>query len=111
MPKMPGNHSPPLQEAIRRRATELYQRSGAIAGRDAKNQYQGEAEILRESTLQSQRRAVVVNIDGVADDNSTFAAPTEENSKPTLSRESVEWGPGHSNHSAADAPTHSMFLL
>jgi hypothetical protein len=60
-----GNHSPQLQEAIRRRATELYQRSGAVAGHDAENWCQAEAEILRESATHPVRRAVVVNIEGV----------------------------------------------
>jgi len=54
-----------MQEAIRRRATELYQRSGAIDGHDSENWYQAEAEILRESATHAIRRAVVINVEGV----------------------------------------------
>jgi hypothetical protein len=31
------NYSPQMQEAIRRRATELYRQGGAVAGQDAQN--------------------------------------------------------------------------
>jgi hypothetical protein len=65
MPQMSGNHSPEEQQAIRRRATELYQRSGAVPGHDAENWCQAEAEILRESAGSRVRRAIVVNIQGV----------------------------------------------
>jgi hypothetical protein len=65
MTRMSGNHSPQMQEAIRRRATELYQRKGAVAGHDTENWYQAEAEILRESSTHAIRRAVVVNVQGV----------------------------------------------
>jgi hypothetical protein len=60
-----GNYSPEVQEAIRRRATEIYQRSGGVEGRDTANWYQAEAEILRESAAHTARRAVVVNVQGV----------------------------------------------
>src|SRR5271167_1458049 len=65
MARMSGNDSPQLQEAIRHRATELFQRGGAVEGHDAENWYQAEAEILRESTGSPLRRAIVVNIRGV----------------------------------------------
>jgi hypothetical protein len=65
MVRTSGNYSPEMQEAIRRRATELYRRSGAIEGHDAENWYQAEAEILRESATNPARRAVVVNLQGV----------------------------------------------
>jgi hypothetical protein len=65
MARISGNHSPQMQEAIRRRATELYQRGGKVEGRDAENWFQAEAEILRESAIHSVRRAVVVNVQGV----------------------------------------------
>ncbi len=65
MPRMFGNHSLQVQEAIRRRATELYRRSGAVEGHDSENWYQAEAEILRESATHSIRRAVVVNVEGI----------------------------------------------
>ena len=105
-----GNASPQMQEAIRRRATELFQRGGAAEGHDAENWYQAEAEILRESAGNPPRRAVVVNVRGVvytgntnparrwlhsrrmkpgdpvpvrlAATNSTSAAPTAANCKP-----------------------------
>jgi hypothetical protein len=64
MDRPPANHSPQLQEAIRRRATELYLRKGAVEGRDTENWYQAEAEILRE-IAHPVRRAVVVNVEGV----------------------------------------------
>jgi len=60
-----GNYSPEVQEAIRRRATELYQQGGAVEGHDTENWYQAEAEILRESATSRVRRAVVVNLQGV----------------------------------------------
>jgi hypothetical protein len=65
MARMSGNYSPEVQEAIRRRATELYQRSGGVEGQDFENWYQAEAEILRESAIHPVRRAVVVNVQGV----------------------------------------------
>ncbi len=65
MAQMFGNNSPQLQEAIRRRATEVFQKGGGVAGHDAENWYQAEAEILRESAGTPVRRAIVVNIQGV----------------------------------------------
>ncbi len=59
------NYSPEMQEAIRHRATELYQQGGAVEGHDFENWYQAEAEILRESAPYLVRRAVVVNVEGV----------------------------------------------
>lgn len=59
------NYSPKQREAIRRRATELYQRGGKAEGHDLENWCQAEAEILRESATNPVRRAVVVNLDGV----------------------------------------------
>jgi hypothetical protein len=60
-----GNNSTQLQEAIRRRATELFRKGGGVVGHDTDNWYQAEAEILRESVTQLARRAVVVNLQGV----------------------------------------------
>jgi hypothetical protein len=54
-----------VQEAIRRRATEIYESSGSVEGHDSGNWYQAEAEVLRESTIHAVRRAVVVNVEGV----------------------------------------------
>jgi hypothetical protein len=65
MARIPGNPSPPWQEAIRRRAGEIYELSGSIEGHDVENWQQAEAEILRELAAHPFRRAVVVNIQGV----------------------------------------------
>lgn len=64
MQRKPENYSPEILEAIRHRATEIYQRNGATPGHDTENWCQAEAEILREEARRS-RRAVVVSIDGV----------------------------------------------
>lgn len=53
------------QEAIRRRAEEIYLRNGRIPGRDLENWIQAEAEILREAASHSRRAAVVIRISGV----------------------------------------------
>jgi hypothetical protein len=66
MTRTSGNYSPQMQEAIRRRATELYQQRGALEGRDEENWYQAEAEILHGSVPHLARRAVVVNFQGGA---------------------------------------------
>jgi hypothetical protein len=65
MARLFGNHSLQPQEAIRRRATELYQQGGEVEGHDAENWYRAEAEILRESATHPVRRAIVVNVHGV----------------------------------------------
>ncbi len=65
MARTSENYSPQMREAIRRRATELYQQSGAIEGHDTENWYQAEAEVLRESAPHLVRRAVIVNVQGV----------------------------------------------
>jgi hypothetical protein len=55
-----------LQDAIRRRAEEIYIRNGGIAGRDVQNWVQAEQEILREAAERSSRRtAVVIAVDGM----------------------------------------------
>ena len=62
-------HAPTdLQEAIRRRAEEIYFRNGKIPGRDIENWAQAEQEILQEySTARAPRRtAIVVKVNGVA---------------------------------------------
>jgi Protein of unknown function (DUF2934) len=48
MARASGNYPPQMQEAIRRRATELYQRNGSIPGHDLENWCRAEAEIIRE---------------------------------------------------------------
>jgi hypothetical protein len=65
MDRTSGKYSPQMQEAIRRRATELYQSGGATEGHDLQNWYQAEAEIVRELSLHPTRCAVVVNVNGV----------------------------------------------
>jgi hypothetical protein len=53
----------PMQEAIRRRAEEIYIRNGKIPGRDVQNWMQAEQEILAES-LQPHKNAVVIKVNG-----------------------------------------------
>lgn len=53
-----------IREAIRRRAEEIYIRSGRIPGRDLENWSQAEEEIKREATGTT-RKAVVVRVNGV----------------------------------------------
>ena len=58
--------SPPdLQEAIRRRAEEIFKRTGKLPARDLQNWAQAEAEILREFSAATRRTAVVVKVNGV----------------------------------------------
>jgi len=60
-----GSYSPEVQEAIRRRATELYERGGKAEGHDLENWCQAEAEIVREFSRRPTRAAVVVSVEGV----------------------------------------------
>jgi hypothetical protein len=55
-----------LQEAIRRRAEEVFIRNGRITGRDVDNWVQAEKEIRQEMTARFARNpAVVININGI----------------------------------------------
>jgi hypothetical protein len=54
-----------LNEAIRRRAREIYEKSGNIAGRDLENWIQAEAEILSQQGRVGRKSAVVVRVEGV----------------------------------------------
>jgi hypothetical protein len=54
-----------LHEAVRRRAEEIFVRSGKLSGRDLQNWAQAEAEILRELSAATRRTAVVVRVNGV----------------------------------------------
>jgi len=54
-----------LQEAIRRRAEEIYIQSGRVPGRDMQNWTQAEREIMAEVAGGKPRAAVVVKISGV----------------------------------------------
>ena len=54
-----------LNQAIGRRAREIYEKSGKIAGRDLENWVQAEAEILSEQKRSARKSAVVVRVDGV----------------------------------------------
>lgn len=57
---------PDLQEAIRRRAEEIYIQSGRAPGRDLENWSQAEQEIMSELAHPVGRRnAVVVRVNGV----------------------------------------------
>jgi hypothetical protein len=61
----PESHPPQVLEAIRRRATELFQDGGSVDGHDLDNWCQAEAEVLREISTHAVRRAVVINLGGV----------------------------------------------
>jgi Protein of unknown function (DUF2934) len=67
----PENPSPPdpvseLQNAIRRRAEEIYERSGRIQGRDVQNWIQAEAEVRSHAQSAIARKAaIVVKVEGV----------------------------------------------
>jgi hypothetical protein len=63
--KLSGNYSPQMQEAIRRRATELFQSHGAVPGHDLENWCQAELEILQEQAAHLVRPAVVIKFAGV----------------------------------------------
>jgi Protein of unknown function (DUF2934) len=55
-----------MQEAIRRRAEEIYIRSGKIPGCDVQNWMQAEKEVRQEFATRAERRtAVVINVNGV----------------------------------------------
>jgi hypothetical protein len=67
-PQRPTRATPPaeLQEAIRRRAEEIYVRNGRVPGRDAENWAQAEQEVRQELAHASTRKtAVVVIVNGV----------------------------------------------
>lgn len=54
-----------LHEVIRRRAEEIYIRSGRVPGRDVENWAQAEQEIQRATAGAGRRKAVVVRVNGV----------------------------------------------
>jgi len=56
---------PDLQEAIRRRAEEIYVRNGRVEGRDVENWSQAEHEVMNEIAARARRTAVIVRVDGV----------------------------------------------
>jgi hypothetical protein len=58
--------TPDMQEAIRRRAEEIYIRNGKIPGRDVQNWMQAEEEVRQEYAMPAARRtAVIINVNGV----------------------------------------------
>jgi hypothetical protein len=59
----PVPHSSELQDAIRKRAEEIYVRNGKIPGRDLENWTQAEAEIAGECGNSMRRTAIVVDVD------------------------------------------------
>ncbi len=61
---MPLPLSPELQEAIRLRAEQIYERNGKLPGHDLENWSQAEAEVLREYETRA-RKAIVINVEGV----------------------------------------------
>src|ERR1700676_2775033 len=65
MNKTSRKYSPQMQEAIRRRATELYHFGGEAEGHDVENWCRAEAEILRETAAHVPHPAVVINVEGV----------------------------------------------
>jgi hypothetical protein len=54
-----------LHEVIRRRAEEIYIRSGRIPGRDVQNWTQAEREVMAEAANNKPNAAVVVKVNGV----------------------------------------------
>lgn len=54
-----------LQEAIRRRAQEIYEQSGKVPGRDLDNWTRAEAEIQAEVSKYARRSAIVVEVGGL----------------------------------------------
>jgi Protein of unknown function (DUF2934) len=83
------NYSAGLLKAIRRRAAELYERSGRVEGHDAENWYQAEAEIIRESSNPRARPAVIINVQGVVY-TAEYESASAEGYTPG------EWKPGES---------------
>jgi hypothetical protein len=65
MATVSGKSSSQMQEAIRRRARELFERSGALPGHDLENWYQAEREILQEHRAAPLRHAVMIKFEGV----------------------------------------------
>jgi hypothetical protein len=70
-PIFSGPGIPPIstadgQAVISRRAREIYERSGKLAGHDVENWTRAEAELAREhSRLSDRRLALVIRVDGV----------------------------------------------
>ena len=60
-------HSPPVEEAIRQRAREIYEKSGRVPGRDEQNWRQAESEVLQEFATRSRSRVayVIIRLKGV----------------------------------------------
>jgi hypothetical protein len=85
--KMSGSYSPQMQDAIRRRATELFERSGSVPGHDVENWCQAELEILKEQATQLLRPAVVIKFEGVL-----YTCEYEPDSAGTYTP--GEWTPG-----------------
>lgn len=54
-----------LQEAIRKRAEEIYVRKGKIPGHDLENWAEAELEIMQELQDSQRRAAVVIELEGV----------------------------------------------
>lgn len=65
-PAVPKISAKEAQAAVSRRAREIYEKSGNLAGHDLENWMQAEAEIVRElSRLSDRRLAFVVRVEGI----------------------------------------------
>ncbi|HUO26735.1 MAG TPA: DUF2934 domain-containing protein [Candidatus Aquilonibacter sp.] len=64
MPSISAN-SGEVQNAIRQRAQQIYERSGRIPGRDLENWTRAEAEILHEYAARASRKAILIGVEGV----------------------------------------------
>lgn len=64
-PANPSTSGQGVQEAIRRRAEEIYLRNGGVPGKDIENWEQAEREIHEEMAASGGRKAIVVIVDGV----------------------------------------------
>jgi len=60
-----GSTTSDLHDAIRRRAEEIYIRSGRIPGRDVDNWSQAEREIMAQAEHGDRRAAVIIKVNGV----------------------------------------------
>jgi hypothetical protein len=87
MAKLSVTYSPQMQDAIRRRATELFERSGSVPGHDVENWCQAELEVLKEQATQLLRPAVVIKFEGVL-----YTCEYEPDSPGTYTP--GEWKPG-----------------
>ena len=60
-----GSATADLNDAIRRRAEEIYIRGGRIQGRDLENWAQAEREVRDEAESSGRRTAIVIKVNGI----------------------------------------------